>query len=428
MSNKYDISAYANIEENTLQASLQNSNASEAWQDYTGRGIDLIVADEDLNYTGSGGSMNMHDSLEAHYDSTNDHHATIRSVSWGITSVRDVHFGTSICLASWRGKCYVRSKVPAFYYELKNYVSYSITAGSPADSDPLQRSSNDSQDSHGTVVASVAAGSLYLDTINADNVYTDYNNFQVLGVAPEASLAVRTTYGGGLLTIAPSTDSTWRVDVVNNSYVYHHPGLDSVKGVSPGAQGYTLNFLIRDERLDPIEFYNDHGRNGLGTSVVYSAGNNQGLANNGNSYLEKSISSNIIVGSYYTQTYHSSNLLLSASISSSTNTHFKDFSSGIRIGIGTGVATNTTSGTSVAAPQVSGAIALMLEAEHGLGWRDVKDILANSVRTTNQGGTTLWREMGGNRGMAAATSTITRSGLAISTVERQFGLLSTGWM
>lgn len=42
--------------------------------------------------------------------------------------------------------------------------------------------------------------------------------------------------------------------------------------------------------------------------------------------------------------------------------------------------TNTFNGTSAAAPMVSGVVALMLEANPALGWRDVQEILAYSAR------------------------------------------------
>ena len=42
--------------------------------------------------------------------------------------------------------------------------------------------------------------------------------------------------------------------------------------------------------------------------------------------------------------------------------------------------TNTFNGTSAAAPMVSGVVALMLEANHNLGWRDAQEILAYSAR------------------------------------------------
>merc|ERR1712238_194525 len=48
-----------------------------------------------------------------------------------------------------------------------------------------------------------------------------------------------------------------------------------------------------------------------------------------------------------------------------------------------GKCTNGGDGTSLAAPIVSGVIALMLEVNPNLGWRDVQDILAWSSQVVN---------------------------------------------
>lgn len=47
--------------------------------------------------------------------------------------------------------------------------------------------------------------------------------------------------------------------------------------------------------------------------------------------------------------------------------------------------TETFNGTSAATPMVAGVVALMLEANAGLGWRDVQDILAASARVVGSG-------------------------------------------
>ncbi|WP_163367104.1 S8 family serine peptidase, partial [Escherichia coli] len=48
-------------------------------------------------------------------------------------------------------------------------------------------------------------------------------------------------------------------------------------------------------------------------------------------------------------------------------------------GYAAGSVTTTFGGTSAAAPQVTGTVALMLEANPNLGWRDVRTILAMSA-------------------------------------------------
>jgi Ca2+-binding RTX toxin-like protein len=58
--------------------------------------------------------------------------------------------------------------------------------------------------------------------------------------------------------------------------------------------------------------------------------------------------------------------------------------------------TSTFGGTSAATPVVSGVVALMLDANPALGWRDVHDILANSARLTGStfGGPGTGHEIG----------------------------------
>jgi subtilisin-like proprotein convertase family protein len=51
-------------------------------------------------------------------------------------------------------------------------------------------------------------------------------------------------------------------------------------------------------------------------------------------------------------------------------------------------------GTSMAAPMVSGVIALMLEANPGLGWRDAQEILVLSTRNTDLGNAVGWQVNG----------------------------------
>ena len=61
--------------------------------------------------------------------------------------------------------------------------------------------------------------------------------------------------------------------------------------------------------------------------------------------------------------------------------------------------TNTFGGTSAATPIVSGVVSLMLDANAGLGWRDVKDILAASAKlpVAFETGPTISVEMNGRR-------------------------------
>ncbi|WP_417242290.1 S8 family serine peptidase [Celeribacter sp.] len=122
-----------------------------------------------------------------------------------------------------------------------------------------------------------------------------------------------------------------------------------------------------------------HGRDGLGTIAVYAAGNETMNAS----------------GSYLTNTRHT--VAVAATDTSGNVTDYSNFGTSIVIsapaanvttdrtgsdGYESGWSTTQFGGTSAATPIVSGVIALVLEANDGLGWRDVNDILALSASQT----------------------------------------------
>ena len=77
-------------------------------------------------------------------------------------------------------------------------------------------------------------------------------------------------------------------------------------------------------------------------------------------------------------------------------------------------ATRTTdvasvSGTSFAAPIVSGVVAMMLQANPELGYRDVQEILALSSQKIDLGPSGTWAPMAPPTGTAAAISSATTS-------------------
>lgn len=120
------------------------------------------------------------------------------------------------------------------------------------------------------------------------------------------------------------------------------------------------------------------GRGGLGTLVVKSAGN--GAANSNGEGLDAAQHTIVVAATNSTGTVASysdwgSNVLVAAPASNYTTDR-------------TGSAGYTSSdyttfgGSSAAAPVVTGVIALMLEANPGLGWRDVHEILALSAGQT----------------------------------------------
>lgn len=132
--------------------------------------------------------------------------------------------------------------------------------------------------------------------------------------------------------------------------------------------------VIRDALISSTS----NGRDGLGTIFVWAGGN--GLTSNDRVDYDPYASSRYTiavgaVGNDDRQASYSepgSSLLLSA------------YSSGGTLGITTTASnsgyTFTFGGTSASSPIVAGVVALMLEANPGLTWRDVQHILVDSVR------------------------------------------------
>ncbi len=131
----------------------------------------------------------------------------------------------------------------------------------------------------------------------------------------------------------------------------------------------------------------DTGRDGLGTAIVKSAGNDATNANgegiNGSRYVTNvaAIGENGSVTSY--SNFGTNILVAAAEASITTDLTGRD---GYTTSDGTaGDYTNTFGGTSAAAPLVSGVVALMFEANPNLGWRDVREVLATSAALTGSG-------------------------------------------
>ncbi len=196
-----------------------------------------------------------------------------------------------------------------------------------------------------------------------------------------------------------AVDQTENFDIVNHSwgklpFFWQHP------------QVWDQDTALIAEWMEAVE----DGREGLGTVIVKAAGNDN---RNANGDLGATSRASIIVGAYDDDgdaSYYSSfgsNLLVSAPSSggfsflappsdwANTNrgivtTDLLGILNGYDIvdpvlGYVEGDYTNAFGGTSAATPIVSGVIALMLEANPDLGWRDVQNILAYSARETGSG-------------------------------------------
>jgi Ca2+-binding RTX toxin-like protein len=204
------------------------------------------------------------------------------------------------------------------------------------------------------------------------------DDFGMIGVAPDATLVgyyARFGLGGSLRAeMADLLARQVNVDVSNNSW------------------GYTTQFA--DNFLDPswaqikdaLQLGVTEGRDGLGTVYVFAAGNDR-------QYVANSLAYDGDNTNYHNLTNSRSEITVAAS---TPDGHIAPFSTpGASVLVtAPGVAVLTTmlvhgdpadafgfvSGTSIATPIVSGVVAMMLEANPDLGYRDVQEILAISAR------------------------------------------------
>ncbi|HTJ79517.1 MAG TPA: S8 family serine peptidase [Rariglobus sp.] len=236
------------------------------------------------------------------------------------------------------------------------------------DGNPSDPSPNVTTDYHGTSVAGLAAAR--------------DNGIGVVGVAPEATL-----YGLRLIAL-PETDQddadamAWKNDVIqikNNSW-----GPPDGYPWILGDAGPLWQSAVKDGTAT--------GRGGLGTIYVFASGNGKadgdqgtkdGYAGNVNVVPVGAIT-NKGVSAYFSE--GGPHLVACAPGDSSTSglvTTDLVGTNGYNDGhtsseLSDANYTEDFNGTSAAAPIVSGVIALMLEANPHLGWRDVKEILLRS--------------------------------------------------
>ncbi|MEA2879785.1 MAG: hypothetical protein QOF14_4981 [Hyphomicrobiales bacterium] len=218
---------------------------------------------------------------------------------------------------------------------------------------------------HGTWVAGVLGA-------RADD------NFGMIGVAPGATLVgyyARFGLGGSLRAeMADLLARQVNVDISSNSWGY--------------ATQFADNFLDPSwaSVKDALHLGATHGRDGLGTIYVFAAGNDR-------QYVSNSLAYDGDNTNYHNLTNSRSGITAAAS---TADGHIAPFSApGASILVtAPGVAVLSTmlvhgdpanafgfvSGTSFAAPIVSGVVAMMLEANPELGYRDVQEILAMSAR------------------------------------------------
>lgn len=124
------------------------------------------------------------------------------------------------------------------------------------------------------------------------------------------------------------------------------------------------------------------GRLGLGTIIVQAAGNDNEDANGDGlnaSRFTITVAATTEDGFAASYSQFGANILVAAPAAALT-TDFTD--TDVIRGYDAGSYTDRFGGTSAATPVVSGVVALMLDANANLGWRDVQNILAASARLT----------------------------------------------
>ncbi|MDT9547293.1 MAG: S8 family serine peptidase [Chlorobium phaeovibrioides] len=220
-------------------------------------------------------------------------------------------------------------------------------------------------DNHGTAVAGIIAS-------------VANNETGIVGIAPDAEL-VSTRVKWSYDQITQALGLQWQFDVSNNSWGATSPFGDNFNSTELVFAWQALRTGVED------------GREGLGTVFVFSAGNSAAYGENTNYHNFQNAREVLTVaaanddGSVASFSTPGANVLVGAyGVGLLTTDRLA--------GLGyTGSNYTTFSGTSAAAPVVSGVVALMLEANPDLGYRDVQKILAYSAsHPDNQD----WKENG----------------------------------
>ncbi|WP_051206324.1 proprotein convertase P-domain-containing protein [Sporomusa ovata] len=210
------------------------------------------------------------------------------------------------------------------------------------------------------------------------------NGEGVVGVAYDATVAGYWLPKDDVQGIAAGLARMKWYDVVNNSW-----GVSSNFSLTTSPAGSQAK-----EYLAAVQ----KGRNGLGTVIVSSAGNDRAKGGNTNYNYNSNNRLEITVGAINATTdlgmlqveeqpfsSQGANILVSA-----PGSNIESTSRMIQADNGSifGADTTNAQGTSFAAPIVSGIVALMLEANPNLGYRDVQEILALSAKKVSDANTT----------------------------------------
>jgi subtilisin-like proprotein convertase family protein len=238
---------------------------------------------------------------------------------------------------------------------------------SPPDTNPAPVAAF--HDDHGTAVGGVAAA-------------RGNNSIGVSGVAPEATLV-------GFRLISSATDDSEDADAMSRGEDVIH-----IKNCSWGAGALANETIPAGPLMEAARrSAAETGRGGLGTVFVWSAGNGRDDREQGqkdgstNSMFITTVGAVTNTGALTVYSETGSHLVVVAPSNGgsraiySTDLRGADGYNQKGTSEGEPADLNYTSsfgGTSSAAPAISGAVALMLQANPNLNWRDVKEILLRS--------------------------------------------------
>jgi len=232
------------------------------------------------------------------------------------------------------------------------------------DADPTPTSNN----GHGTSAGGVAAAA-------------GDNSIHVAGAAYDATLA------GSTLIACWAGDST-EADALsfmnNETHIYTNSWGPSDNGQTLSAPGPLMLAAFENDAYE--------GRNGLGNIITWAAGN--GLTSNDNANYDGWANSRFTIAvsaitHYGEQSYYSepgANILVTAHSNgdgegiTTTDIHDDPTTTSDDAGYDNGNVTNSFGGTSSATPLAAGVIALILDANENITWRDLQHILVNSAR------------------------------------------------
>ncbi len=269
--------------------------------------------------------------------------STRSDLSIDVTSVWEDYRGEGIRIGV------LDSQIDFHHVELETSYDLDADYNFHFDTADVEVNSREITDNHGTMVAGI---------IVADGG----NGAGGVGVAPDATLVglgIDYTSSNVADQVVAGLRAGAELDIINNSWSF--------------TRNYADNFADPDDAdmADALRYVAETGRDGLGTAIVFAAGN-AGSDGSSNYHNFQNSPYSITVGGVersgeaYGSTSVGANVLVSAA--------------------GHRVATTTSrdryteaTGTSFAAPAVSAVVGLMLEANEDLGYRDIQQILALSA-------------------------------------------------